>query len=79
MVLAVRQRKIDYRREAKKKIDIAVRRESPSSRMKSILAVRQRKKSIIAVRRELPQGGMKLILAARQRKKSIIAVRRESP
>jgi hypothetical protein len=59
-ILAVRQRKIDYRCEAKKKSIIAVRRESPSGGMKSILAVRQRK---IKYRREAkkklisPQGG----------------------
>jgi hypothetical protein len=37
------EEKIDYRREAKKKSIIAVRRELPSGRMKLILAVRQRK------------------------------------
>jgi hypothetical protein len=35
--------KLDYPREAKKKLIIAVRRESPSGGMKSILVVRQRK------------------------------------
>jgi hypothetical protein len=46
LILAVRQRKIDYRREAKKKIEIAVRRESPLGGMKSILAVKQRKNQL---------------------------------
>jgi hypothetical protein len=36
-------KKFNYCREVKKKIDTAVRRESPSGRMKSILAMRQRK------------------------------------
>jgi hypothetical protein len=40
--LSLEQRKIDYRHEAKKKIDNAVWRESLSGGMKSILAVRQR-------------------------------------
>jgi hypothetical protein len=43
LMFAVRQRKINYCHEAKKKIDIAMRRELPSGGMKSILAVRQRK------------------------------------
>ena len=60
-------KEIDFCREAKKKIDIAVRRESPSGGMKLILAMRQRRIDI-AVRRESPSGGMKLILAMRQRK-----------
>jgi hypothetical protein len=55
-IFVVRQRKINYRCEAKKKliiavrrrkIDIAVRRESPSGGMKSILAVRQRKNRLL--------------------------------
>jgi hypothetical protein len=54
-ILAVRQRKVDYRREAMKKL---------------IIAVRQRKINI-AVRRELPSGGMKSILAVRQRKNQL--------
>ena len=37
------EEKIDYPREAKKKLIIAVRRDSPSGGMKSIPAVRQRK------------------------------------
>ena len=56
-MLAVRQRKID----------IAVRRESPSGRKKSIIAVRQRKIDI-AVRCESPSGGKKSIFAVRQRR-----------
>ena len=56
---------------------IAVRRESPSGGMKSILAVRQRKidnpreakrKLIMPCGANHRVGGMKLILAVRQRK-----------
>ncbi len=56
------EEKLDYPREAKKKLIIVVRRESPSGRMKSILAVRQRK---VDYRREAKK---KIDITARRRK-----------
>jgi hypothetical protein len=53
--------KLDYPREAKKELIIAVRRESPSGGMKLILAVRQRK---VDYRREAKK---KIDITARRR------------
>jgi hypothetical protein len=55
------EEKLNYPREAKEKLIIAVRRESPSGRMKSILAVRQRK---VDYRREAKK---KIDIALRRR------------
>jgi hypothetical protein len=52
--------KIDYPREGKKKSIIAVRRESPSGGLKSILTVRQRKVDYCREAKKKwisPQGG----------------------
>jgi hypothetical protein len=69
LILAVRQRKIDYRREAKRN------RLSPWGEEKIDYRQEAKKKPIIAVRRESPSGRMKSILAVRQRK---IDYRREA-
>ena len=74
-ILAVRQRKIDYHREAKRKLIIAVRRRKNryrrEAKKKIDIAVR-RKKIDIALRGESPSGGMKLIFAVRQRKNQLL-------
>jgi hypothetical protein len=49
LIIAVRQRKIDYRREAKKKLIIALRRRR--MRIKIDYRREAKKKSIIAMRR----------------------------